>query len=224
MTHVSPLAALGDSYTGDDTLFARIAQDLQNQGYSIRPLALPDELATALYQHQQQMDAEKFAMAGIGRGEAYLKNEFVRTDEICWITGESSAGQQWLSWAAELQRFLNQRLFLGLFSFESHFAHYRPGAYYKRHYDAFKGQANRVLSLVTYLNSCWASTDGGELVLYKDDHDKEGIKVVPLMGTVAVFLSEEFPHEVLPAARDRYSIAGWYRVNTSVSERVDPPL
>jgi SM-20-related protein len=40
---------------------------------------------------------------------------------------------------------------------------------------------------------------------------------------LVVFLSEEFPHEVLPTATDRYSIAGWFRVNTSSAERVDPP-
>lgn len=147
----------------------------------------------------------------------------MRTDEISWITGESDAGKLWLDWTSRLQTFLNQRLFLGLFSFESHFAHYSPGAYYKRHYDAFRGEANRILSVVTYLNPAWGHTDGGELVLYKDDSDRDGIKVVPLYGTVVVFLSEEFPHEVLPSTRDRYSIAGWFRVNTSINNTIDPP-
>ena len=122
-----------------------------------------------------------------------------------------------------MQRFLNQRLFLGLFSFESHFAHYSPGAYYKRHYDAFQGEENRVLSIVTYLNPSWGNTEGGELVLYCGERDSEGIKVVPLYGTVVVFLSKEFPHEVLPASRDRYSVAGWYRVNGSIGNKIDPP-
>lgn len=36
-----------------------------------------------------------------------------------------------------------------------------------------------------------------------------------MLGTLVVFLSEEFEHEVLPAKRDRYSIAGWFRVNPS---------
>lgn len=57
---------------------------------------------------------------------------------------------------------------LGLFSFESHFAHYAPGAFYKTHVDAFKGQANRVLSVVYYLNEAWGAKDGGEMVLYSD--------------------------------------------------------
>jgi SM-20-related protein len=210
--------------TIDETLFGLIADDIEKQGYSIRPGALPEEISASLFAHQQNMSASKYDDAGIGRGDDYLKNEFVRTNEICWINGESDAGRLWIEWTSQLQTFLNRRLFLGLFSFESHFAHYKPGDYYKRHYDAFRGEANRVLSIITYLNPGWMTTDGGELVLYSDDHDKEGLKVVPLYGTIVVFLSEEFPHEVLPASRDRYSIAGWFRVNTSTDNKIDPPV
>lgn len=209
--------------TTDESIFALIANDIEQQGYSIRHGALPNDLALSLLSYQQTMAAEKFKSAGIGRGDEYLENEFVRTDEICWITGATEPGQQWLNWSSGLQTFLNRRLFLGLFSFESHFAHYKVGDYYKRHYDAFRGEANRVLSVVVYFNSGWTNTDGGELVLYKNDCDREGIKVTPLLGTVVTFLSEEFPHEVLAANRDRFSIAGWFRVNTSVTDRVDPP-
>ncbi len=204
-------------------LFEAIAQDILSKGYSINPCALPLDLSTALKQHLHAMPQYKFEEAGIGRDQSHSLNTFVRTDEICWINGESSAGSDWLDWAGQLQRYLNRRLFLGLFSFESHFAHYSPGDFYKRHYDAFKGQANRVLSLVVYLNHAWQPDEGGELVLYLNDQDENGIRVTPSFGTVAVFLSEEFPHEVLPATRDRFSIAGWFRVNTSTSERVDPP-
>ncbi len=209
--------------TIDETLFGLIAEDIEKQGYSIRPSALPNDIASALFSHQQNLQTHKYVEAGIGRGDDFVKTEFVRTDEICWITGESDAGQQWLDWTSQLKRFLNQRLFLGLFSFESHYAHYAPGHYYKRHYDAFRGEANRVLSVVTYLNPGWGNTDGGELVLYRDDQDREGIKVVPLYGTLVVFLSEEFPHEVLPANRDRHSVAGWFRINTSIDNKIDPP-
>ncbi len=208
----------------DETLFGLIADDIQRQGYSIRPGALPESITQALALHQQKMAASKYSSAGIGRGGDYLQNEFVRTDEICWINGASEAGVLWIDWAAKLQSFLNSRLFLGLFSFESHFAHYAPGDYYKRHYDAFRGEANRVLSIVVYLNPGWTQPDRGELVLYRDELDKEGIKVVPLYGTIVAFLSEEFPHEVLPAKRDRYSVAGWFRVNTSIGNKIDPPL
>lgn len=223
MTGLRQYSGTSGGSSGDDALFRRIADDIERQGYSIRPGALPEPVASALYEYQQSLDENKYIDAGIGRGDRFLKTEFVRSDQIHWISDDSEAGRQWVDWTGRLQRVLNQRLFLGLFSFESHFAHYPPGAFYKRHYDAFRGDVNRVLSVVAYLNPGWGHADGGELALYREDRDREGIRVVPLYGTLVVFLSEEFPHEVLPAHRDRYSIAGWYRVNGSTGNRVDPP-
>ncbi|TVZ40443.1 SM-20-related protein [Alteromonadaceae bacterium 2753L.S.0a.02] len=219
----TPISVARQGGFEDDSLFARIATDIEIKGFSINPAALPHELGDSLSAYAHQLHAAKFERAGIGRADDFFKNSFVRSDEICWITGESLTGQAWLTWCLRLQRFLNRRLFLGLFSFESHFAHYKPGDFYKRHFDAFRGEANRVLSVVVYLNPAWGPDDGGELVLYSEDSDTQGVKVTPLQGTVVVFLSEEFPHEVLPAHRDRYSIAGWYRVNTSHATKVDPP-
>lgn len=229
------------SFTGshfdDEALFAKIAKEITEQGFSINPAAMPMPLITALHDHVLSINDGKFSAAGIGRGNRFTRSKFVRTDEICWIEGNSEAGRDWLQWAQSLQTYLNRHLLLGLFSFESHFSLYSPGDYYKRHKDAFKGEANRVLSLVLYLNPGWTAHDGGELVLYPSDAETESqnlpallaaglpteTKVTPLMGTLVLFLSEDFPHEVLPATRDRYAIAGWYRVNTSVSDRVDPP-
>lgn len=223
MAALEHFSKTSDGNTFDETLFGLIADDIEKQGYSIQHVALPDDVSSSLYSYLQDLSTSKYSDAGIGRGEKFLKTEFVRTDEICWITGASDAGNKWIDWTSRLQRFLNQKLFLGLFSFESHFAHYAPGSYYKRHYDAFRGEANRVLSVVTYLNPGWGNADGGELVLYANDHDREGLKVVPLYGTIVVFLSEEFPHEVLPSSRDRYSVAGWFRVNASINNKIDPP-
>jgi SM-20-related protein len=206
----------------DGSLFSRIAKDIESKGYSIQSGAMPEKLIASLWHHQSYMAHSQFYSAGVGRSNDLLLDERIRRDEICWITGESLAGRQWLKWAAELQQYLNRHLFLGLFSFESHFAQYAPGAFYRRHRDAFRGQANRVLSVVVYLNKDWTDADDGEIVLYANDGDELGIKVQPSWGTVVVFLSEEFPHEVLPAKRDRYSIAGWYRLNTSTFERADP--
>ena len=221
----------------DTVLFENIANDISSKGYSINPSALPEHLCYALTEHIKQMPTTNFKRAGIGRATDLTVNDFVRTDEICWISGNSNAGKAWLDWAELLQKYLNRRLFLGLFSFESHFAHYAKGDFYKTHKDAFKGEENRVLSVVVYLNETWLSEDGGELVIYQDQQNfqqaddqitqpsthLELAKVTPSFGTIAVFLSEEFPHEVLPAKRDRYSIAGWFRLNTSIANNIDPP-
>ncbi|MFT6056566.1 MAG: SM-20-related protein [Pseudohongiellaceae bacterium] len=207
----------------NSALFARIAIDLRDKGFSINSTSLPVSLSEQLRAHVLSMDEENFSAAGVGRGNDFVKDSLIRTDEISWITGDSKAGSDWLRWASSLQKYLNEKLLLGLFSFESHVAHYGVDDYYKRHCDSLKGEANRVLSLVLYLNSGWAAADGGELVLYENDQDLDGIRVTPLLGTLVVFLSEEFSHEVLPANRDRYSVAGWFRVNGSVSTKVDPP-
>ena len=200
-----------------------------DKGYSIRPYALPENLSSLLLQHIREIPNEDFKRAGIGRAKAHVINSFVRTDEICWITDNSQAGSAWMDWTASLQVYLNRRLFLGLFSFESHFARYAKGDFYKKHKDAFKGEGNRVLSVVVYLNQNWSADDGGELVIYNDQSptssiiDQSKTTVIPGFGTIVVFLSEQFPHEVLPAKRDRYSIAGWFRLNNSTANKLDPP-
>ncbi len=207
----------------EEALFEKIAEDIYASGYSINPSALTTDLTEQLLQQKEKMRSNEFELAGIGRDSDMTLKRSIRNDKIAWINGTSEAGANWLNWTSRLQHYLNRRLFMGLFSFESHYAHYPPGHFYKRHRDAFKGEANRVLSLVTYLNHDWMPDDGGEMVLYQDDQDQRGISITPSLGTLVVFLSEEFPHEVLPAKRDRFSIAGWFRVNTSIGNKVDPP-
>lgn len=197
----------------DEILFARIAKDLYAKGYSANLNALPIELANQLYLHVSTMSDKSFKDAAIGRDRQHMHNVVVRSQKQSWISGDSIINQGWLKWAGELQRYLNKHLLLGLFSFESHYAHYCPGDFYKRHYDSFKGQSSRSLSIIVYLNRDWQSDDGGELILYKDDEDLIGLTVIPRFATVVVFLSAEHPHEVLRAHRDRYSIAGWYSPN-----------
>jgi SM-20-related protein len=60
---------------------------------------------------------------------------------------------------------------------------------------------------VCYLNSVPL---GGELVIY-DEQDQFLLQVQPSQGSLVMFESERFPHEVKPAQDVRYSIAGWFR-------------
>ena len=193
-------------------LFLSIAQHLSTQGYSVHLNALPPELLAQLSGLLDLTPPSQFKKAGIGRKNDYGVNSQVRTDKIHWINDQNKAGKAWLSWAAALQQFLNRSLFLGLRSFESHFAHYKPGNFYKKHLDAFKGEKNRALSLILYLNPTWQKSDGGELLFQTLTPTQETVKVIPNLGTLVVFLSEDFVHEVLVAQRDRYSIAGWFRL------------
>jgi len=215
-------------FDGEDPLFSQIADDLQSKAWSVIPNAIPPELAAPLHQQLLDLDEGQFTRAGVGRSNDFTLNSFVRRDEIRWIEGRSAAEKEWLQWSNRLRLFLNRRLFLGLFSFESHFAHYPPGAFYKKHVDAFKGNprqdiTNRVLSVVAYFNPGWLPEDGGELALFEEDQIEPFLSVTPAFATLVAFLSEEVPHEVRPAKRDRYSIAGWYRVNNSLNDQIDPP-
>jgi SM-20-related protein len=207
-------------FSNESLLFKSISNDIQNKGYSIHPDALPENLTSLLLQQFTELPEESFERAGIGRGKNHIVNDLIRTDEVCWITNNNEASCAWIKWTASLQLFLNKHLFLGLFSFESHFAHYAKGDFYKKHKDAFKGEGNRVLSVVVYLNKHWSDNDGGELIIHDElipassPPDLHTITVLPNLGTVVVFLSEDFLHEVLPAKCDRYSIAGWFRLNS----------
>ncbi|EAT11581.1 2OG-Fe(II) oxygenase [Bermanella marisrubri] len=205
-------------------IYQKICDDIYAQGYSIIDNALPQALLQSLMNHIATLSSQEFKVAGTGRQDEHQVNQFVRRDEIHWLSEERECEREWFHWAQGLQTEINKRLMLGLFSYEAHMAHYEPGAFYKKHLDAFKGSRSRVLSTVLYLNPQWQSNYGGELVIYDEhNHDSELTRVSPMPGTLVVFLSEDFPHEVLPAREHRHSIAGWFRVNESVGNQIAPP-
>src|SRR2546422_115217 len=84
----------------------------------------------------------------------------------------------------------------------------RAGAGYARHIDRFRDDDTRVLSIVLYLNDRWRNEDGGMLRLHLERG--RSIDAIPYEGTLVAFLSDRFAHEVLPARRERFSIAGWF--------------
>lgn len=199
-----------------------IADTLVEQGYVCMSSAFPAGMVAQLRAEFDRPDCD-FKTAGIGRGEDYTRSHRVRGDRICWLEGASPAPRQFLAAMSQLREALNYRLFLGLFDYESHLAYYPPGSFYRQHLDAFRGRSNRVLSTVVYLNQDWPADAGGELVLYAEDGERVLERIAPEGGRLVVFLSERFPHEVLPARLPRYSIAGWFRVNANTARVIDPP-
>ncbi|EMP55558.1 oxidoreductase, 2OG-Fe(II) oxygenase family protein [Marinobacter santoriniensis NKSG1] len=174
---------------------------------------LGDPLITALREEVAILDrTDAMKRAGIGRGTDLVRDRSVRRDRIAWLQGITPPQAQLFDFLKAIQQGLNQRLFLGLKRFEAHYATYHPGDFYKRHLDSFQGRASRVVSLVLYLNEDWSPDDGGALQVFNRDSDSEvcGL-VLPEAGRMALFMSEEIPHEVLPANRTRYSLACWFR-------------
>ena len=198
-----------------------IADALADEGYIIADDFLPADLALSLLAQFNALRAEDLTAAGIGRQTDFQLRETVRADKIYWLSATTTATSEFLQHMEALRVGINRRLFLGLFDYESHFAFYPVGAFYKKHLDAFRtkaarGGANRVVSTVFYLNENWPTDAGGELVIYSETEDVPLKKIMPQLGRMVIFLSEKFPHEVLPASRDRKSIAGWFRVNEGV--------
>tara|TARA_B110000091_G_C13785115_1_gene462969 strand:+ start:486 stop:1142 length:657 start_codon:yes stop_codon:yes gene_type:complete len=205
-----------------EQLIDNIAEALAERGFIHLQHLLPQWLVVQLMHEAKRLAAFEFKPAGIGRNNSQQLNTQVRTDSTLWLSNNSVIQQAYLDWMEQLRMGLNRRLFMGLFDFECHFSHYSTGDFYQRHLDAFKGRSNRILSSVFYLNPHWSENDGGELLLYADEQPSPLLIVPPRFNSGILFLSDVFPHEVLASQCDRFSIAGWYRVNNQSTEHVDP--
>ncbi|WP_420800901.1 2OG-Fe(II) oxygenase [Pseudomonas cavernicola] len=197
--------------TTDHSLLLAIVDDLAESGWSRQNLFIAQDLTLELATECRKRAAQGgLSPASIGRGATQVVREGVRGDQIQWLErGQSAASDRYLDLMEGLRQALNQGLYLGLEDYESHFALYPPGAYYQKHLDRFRDDDRRAVSVVLYLNQDWLPEHGGALRLYlkgEREHD-----LAPLGGSLVVFMSAELPHEVLPAARERLSLAGWFR-------------
>ncbi len=192
-------------------LLARIVDDLATHGWSQQAIFVPTDLTTELAKEcHSRAQRGQLEPAAIGRGRATVVHENIRGDRIQWLdAGHHAAVDRYLDLMEQLRTVINQTLFLGLEDFESHFALYPPGAFYKKHLDRFRDDDRRTITCVAYLNERWLPDQGGELRMYLED--KRVHDVLPQASTLMVFMSAQWPHEVLPATRDRLSITGWFR-------------
>lgn len=196
--------------------WAGVLDALPEPGHVVLPGFLPDALVAALRDElREQGSAGRFHAAGIGRGVAQQVQRQIRGDRIVWLEASWPAAAIYLQLMDDLRQQLNRELFLGIAEYEAHYACYEPGSGYGRHIDRHAstpgaGQGQRVISTVCYLNEPgWPADAGGELVLYPDGG--ASFSVTPEAGTLVVFRSDNLAHEVLPAIRQRLSIAGWMR-------------
>ncbi|HCP57007.1 MAG: 2OG-Fe(II) oxygenase [Pseudomonadaceae bacterium] len=194
-----------------DMPFAVIIDDLATQGWSLLPGFASQALTAELAQEcRARVKNGALSPARVGRGARQEIREAIRGDQIEWLEpGQSAPTDAYLQLIDGLRLALNQQLFLGLDSYESHFAFYPAGAFYKKHLDRFRDDDRRTVSVVLYLNEQWQDDFGGELRLYLPDGETRDVR--PEAGSLVVFMSADMPHEVLPATRERLSLAGWFR-------------
>jgi len=189
----------------------RIADQLRSDGFAAVEHALEAGLLAHLDAGCDDASALHFGPSSVGRGAQRTHDGDIRGDVIRWLDEGNDADHAYLLVMEELRVALNERLYLGLFSYDCHYAIYAAGRRYQRHLDSLSGQTNRLLSTVIYLHDQWALADGGELVLYRGGDVSPTARILPRPGLMILFLSEEFPHEVLVAHKPRHSLAGWYR-------------
>jgi SM-20-related protein len=191
-----------------------LCDSLAHHALAIVPELMPARTIAALASEARLREAAgEFRTAGVGRGAARVARSDIRGDRTLWLDERNPSAAEGAFWqmVGSLRVVLNRSLFMGLSEFECHYALYPPGAFYRRHRDQFRGSAStgaRVVSCVLYLNDDWKPSDGGALRVYCDSGARE---LMPAGGTLVCFLSERFEHEVLPATRERLSIAGWFR-------------
>ncbi|MEO6726264.1 MAG: 2OG-Fe(II) oxygenase [Blastocatellia bacterium] len=208
------------------TRFIEVASEIAGRGWTVLNDFLPPETILLLCTEAQQLwQQEDFRAAGIGRSGGYAIRADIRSDHIRWLDEQALTLAQKVYWETieELRLTLNRELFLNLASYESHFAIYPPGATYQKHLDRFSDADERTISCTLYLNEDWQAEEGGQLRLYLPGHDLAGrdlangesaesyLEVLPVAGTCVLFRSDTFYHEVLPAARARFSLTGWFR-------------
>jgi SM-20-related protein len=188
-----------------------ILDALHDHGWSQQDNFLSPELTLSLALECAGLAAAgTLALARVSQGAARSVNREIRADRIHWLeAGQSAACDSYLAIMETLRIALNRRFFLGLEEYESHFAFYAPSASYAQHRDQFRHDDSRMVSVVVYLNADWLPEHGGALRLHPEGLSMRDI--APVASRIAVFLSADMLHEVLPATRERLSLAGWFR-------------
>ena len=208
----------------NSTLSPRQLESLENDGYVVVetskiPLGQQliniselRKLSKRLYQQQY------FKTATIGALKNTETTQEIRNDFTLWIDAEkwpqgltdseTETLKKYCRFLTQTQETLRNYFRLSLNSYETHFAIYPKGHFYKKHVDQTAQNNHRYFSFVLYLNEDWSLIDGGNLVGYKDQN--KIFDILPKGHNFIVFQSS-IEHEVLPTLKERYSITGWFR-------------
>jgi SM-20-related protein len=196
----------------ENPLYEKIISDIAKQQFSvINDFFSYDEVNLLRESLIQRHVEDGFKKAAIGNRLNENIEKSIRGDLILWMDEAKANDNEKLFFSKinSLVSYLNKTCFLGILHKEFHYAIYPQGTFYKRHIDTFQNDDRRKLSFVCYLNeSDWLPENGGELVLYFNDHEKI---IYPLAGRVVIFESQLIEHEVKPVKTERLSITGWLK-------------
>lgn len=190
---------------------SNLIDNLCNQGFHIIENFLGEEHARQLRNNALCGDADqRFRQARVGNSSVSRQQE-IRGDSILWLDPDEFdlAVNYYFQKINQISRELNNVLFMGLNQFETHYAIYQPGTFYKKHVDQFQNNKDRRISCVYYLNEGWKAEDGGALKVYNQE-EQLLVSILPQADRFICFTSD-LPHEVELTHQTRVSIAGWLK-------------
>ncbi|MBL0056896.1 MAG: 2OG-Fe(II) oxygenase [Chitinophagaceae bacterium] len=191
--------------------FEQLINSFIDHEVGIAPHFLNEKLAEGLRQNINHLQHDDLmADAGIGNETGKERAHEMRKDKIYWMdeSHDNIFEQEFLQMTGDFIRYLNRTCYTGINACEFHYAVYEPGSFYRRHRDQFRNDDQRKFSFISYLNTDWLESDGGNLLLYHPDSVQS---VSPESGTTVLFKSDGLEHEVSLANRRRMSVTGWLK-------------
>lgn len=189
-----------------------LVKDLTEKGWCVLEDFFPKELTLEiLMDFKDRLEDSEFKFSKVGRKLDKTLDLSVRNAQSTWVElSQGSSGQKILNeFYNSLKEFLNESFFLSLKRYESQYAFYPNGGFYKKHTDQLKNSMHRQVTSIYYLANC---DSGGELVIYnKNNKKKVDFVFKPKAGSLVVFFSALIYHEVLKNEDPRYSLTSWFR-------------
>ena len=172
---------------------------------------LSDDLANNLKQNLLALSQQDLLIAaGTGNSQSIVYDSAVRSDSIFWLDKKNNNAFE-NAFFEQIEAFisyLNKSCFTGITGYEFHYSLYEKGDFYLQHFDQFQSNPSRKYSMISYLNSDWQPSDGGELLIHQENYNQ---KITPIQGKTVFFKSDELLHEVLVTQNTRMSITGWLK-------------
>jgi SM-20-related protein len=172
---------------------------------------LSNNLANHLKENLISLNKDRLLIsAGIGNSEKLSFDGTIRSDSIYWLDKKHNNAFE-NAFFVQIEAFidyLNSSCYTGITGYEFHYSLYEPGDFYLKHLDQFKNNPSRKYSMISYLNSDWQESDGGELLIHQLNNNQ---KINPTQGKTVFFKSDELVHEVLVTNNTRMSITGWLK-------------
>lgn len=193
-----------------NTKLQSLSEDLSKYGYCIIDNVF-DLNSFANLESYFNQNLKHLKPAAIGQKSSKVINENIRTDSIFWLNENAKELSPYFHVIGLIKSILKRECFLPIKRHETQMACYEIGSFYTRHQDRHLKSEHRWVSVVFYFNTEWKTSDGGELIIYEQNKDKNSEVIVQPIGNRMVIFLSELEHEVVMTHQVRKSFTTWFR-------------